>query len=169
MPGRWQLFVVLLSIAWQLNLISEFLTNEDVTGRLEKGNIIFRSNYIPVLEPSTIYYSRPLVVCTSPPRFWHLEVSAVGWPSTGYPDTLLESRNSGKTIDEGKSLRIFLRLWRYVFCCIKNKKNGWRGWRWIFVCPAKYKGRGGGGMFLVPLLDSKQYLFPLIFIDWELN
>lgn len=41
MPGRWQVFVVLLSIAWQLILITEYFTREDTSGRLGKGTLIF--------------------------------------------------------------------------------------------------------------------------------
>ncbi|XP_078365283.1 UDP-GalNAc:beta-1,3-N-acetylgalactosaminyltransferase 2-like isoform X2 [Oculina patagonica] len=38
MPGRWQVFLVLLSIAWQLILITEYLTREDTNGRLDRGH-----------------------------------------------------------------------------------------------------------------------------------
>ena len=41
MPGRWQLFIVLLSIAWQLILIAEYFTDEEANGRFSEGQLRF--------------------------------------------------------------------------------------------------------------------------------
>ena len=41
MPGRWQLFIVLLSIAWQLILIAEYFTDKEANGRFSDGQLMF--------------------------------------------------------------------------------------------------------------------------------
>jgi len=44
MPGRWPLFAILLSIVWQLILISEYFTTEDNTETRLEGIVIFVVN-----------------------------------------------------------------------------------------------------------------------------
>ena len=46
MPGRWQFLVIFLSIVWQLILITEYFSNEEVAETLEQGNFRFCINII---------------------------------------------------------------------------------------------------------------------------
>lgn len=49
MPGRWQFLVIFLSIVWQLILITEYFSNEEVAETLEKGNVSALPRYDVVI------------------------------------------------------------------------------------------------------------------------